>query len=424
MEESKFSKLTLYWQFAIILILGWTAYEVPLSFSFKYLVSNFHIACDLIISTIFIVDILISKSLSAKQRNSESIGEQSFKYTKSHKFFDFIAVIPFDLIAGVTGFNNLGILQLLRLFKIKKIVQIFIHNEVYKKIIDKIKVFSFIILVIIVLHWISCLWLEFTFDAEKSHLSNYINSIYWVITTLSTVGFGDISPQTDHAKLFTMIIMILGVAFYGITIGFISSILLRHNKHQEESTERLHDLLLYMEHYKIPWETQNQVDVFYRHIMKNRMSVDDEKIINELPEHLQYELKIYKQMNLVSKVKIFADCNQSILKEVSKKLKVHTFEPGNLIIKEGVIGSSLYFVSFGVVSVYSKDKVISILGDGDFFGEIAIIKKVTRTANVKAITFCELYSLEKDDFVELVSKHPELKVSFENYCKSREKSLT
>jgi hypothetical protein len=61
--------------------------------------------------------------------------------------------------------------------------------------------------------------------ADSPVSTAYIASIYWSLTVLTTMGFGDITPRTDLERILTMLWMIVGVGFYSFTIGSLSSIL-------------------------------------------------------------------------------------------------------------------------------------------------------------------------------------------------------
>ena len=64
---------------------------------------------------------------------------------------------------------------------------------------------------------------------EDDGLHLYLVSIYWAISTISTVGYGDIHPYNVTEKLFTLVWMVIGVAFYSYTVSTLSTIMLGSN---------------------------------------------------------------------------------------------------------------------------------------------------------------------------------------------------
>ncbi|XP_069493425.1 potassium/sodium hyperpolarization-activated cyclic nucleotide-gated channel 2-like [Ambystoma mexicanum] len=84
------------------------------------------------------------------------------------------------------------------------------------------------------------------------------------------------------------------------------------------------------------------------------------------------------------------------------------FQAGDVIFLEGSFGNKMYFIEYGEVMVqtaFFQKKLV----DGDYFGEIALLKSVARTATVTAITLCNLFSLCTERFEEVCEAYPEMK---------------
>jgi CRP-like cAMP-binding protein len=80
--------------------------------------------------------------------------------------------------------------------------------------------------------------------------------------------------------------------------------------------------------------------------------------------------------------------------------------PGEMIIREGDQGDRFYVIAEGEVIVSTDNDKIRAQRAGDYFGEVALLKRIPRTATVTARTSVELYALERDRFIEAVTGHP------------------
>jgi CRP/FNR family cyclic AMP-dependent transcriptional regulator len=103
------------------------------------------------------------------------------------------------------------------------------------------------------------------------------------------------------------------------------------------------------------------------------------------------------------------------------------FEAGRVIFKEGEPGDTMYIIQKGRVKITKKvddvDKILMVLGKGDFFGEMAIIRQTPRTAAATAIDNCELLTFNRTGFVSMISKNTNIAVNIiEKLCLRIEKA--
>jgi len=95
------------------------------------------------------------------------------------------------------------------------------------------------------------------------------------------------------------------------------------------------------------------------------------------------------------------------------QMHVQTAAPGTVIFEQGSTGSTLYIIAAGMVRIEiafsNKSKnIVSTLGAGDYFGEMALLADVDRSATVIAHTECQLLELRRSALQPIFAKHPEL----------------
>ncbi|MDG5491725.1 ion transporter [Psychroserpens sp. SPM9] len=162
---------------------------------------------------------------------------------------DFLSTIPMYLsfiFAGSHALVTLRALRLLRVFRILKLARYLgASNQLKDSIIAsrvKIAVFLFAVLVTSVIFGT----IMYLVEGEENGFTNIPKSVYWCIVTLTTVGFGDIAPQTPLGQFITSIIMILGYGIIAVPTGIVSAEYVRSsNKKDKElaegkTTEQLH----------------------------------------------------------------------------------------------------------------------------------------------------------------------------------------
>ena len=106
-------------------------------------------------------------------------------------------------------------------------------------------------------------------------------------------------------------------------------------------------------------------------------------------------------------VPFFSNAEPEFVSSVVTKLRYEVFQPGDIIIKEGTIGTKMYFIQEGIVDiVMSNGEVATSLSDGSYFGEICLLTNARRVASVRSETYCNLYSLSVNQFNAVLDMYP------------------
>ena len=371
---------------------------------------------DLIISLVFCLEIFFIKKMTGKNKFKD------LKQTSFDKAKDIIALLPLSSLGFFFGIPAYDLLQIVRIIKITKLRKVLKLTDSLVSLTNYFRMISIILSTFFAFHLIACFWLEFTMDETLSPTSNYLRSMYWVITTLTTVGYGDITPSTDVTRIFTMLIMLLGVAFYGVIIGIVSRLISIRDQHKREASERIQRMLMLMQHYKIPWKLQEEVHSYYKQSIGEKFALNDKELLIDLPDSLQKEIKNHMKIKIIKDLKIFQQASEASLKTISHYLKTIFYSPGDKIIKKGETGEELFIIAHGTVRVLDKkQKTLAFINEGSCFGEMALLQDTVRTATVEAVTFCDLYKLSKDEFQKVINLHPEIMETFEQIVKTYKK---
>ena len=139
---------------------------------------------------------------------------------------DFLALIPTYLsvlLPGAEVFSVIRVLRVLRVFRVLKLIQFMGEaNQLLKALVDsrrKIFVFLFFIMTLVVILGSTM----YIIEGKTSGFDNIPRSIYWAIVTLTTVGYGDITPSTSLGQAIAAMIMILGYSIIAVPTGIVTS---------------------------------------------------------------------------------------------------------------------------------------------------------------------------------------------------------
>lgn len=224
------------WNSIYIIAVVFSALEIPLRYIFNYQPPLWLKVTDLILVIFFISDIYIRFHSAYYQYGK--IVDQKKKirkhYLKNGFLLDFLAAFPTDVffyfVFGGIGSGSFlyTFLKAFRIFRIIRVVRIFSLYKRQSNLLEipiSVSIMKYTVTSLVITHYIACGWIISGEITDKSDLiTTYNKAIYWSITTLTTVGYGDISPSTNFGRTYTMLVMILGVGMYAFIIGNISNI--------------------------------------------------------------------------------------------------------------------------------------------------------------------------------------------------------
>jgi len=157
-------------------------------------------------------------------------------------------------------------------------------------------------------------------------------------------------------------------------------------------------------------------------------SIIDKEVFTDLEDDLDLTSQEFDKIpeldlgltpdKLVLSVPFLSYLDSAHLQKIVGLLKTRLALPDELIIKKGMQGQAMYFISSGAVEVELDPKPV-LLGTNDFFGEIALIRAIPRVANVRALGFCELLVLYVKDFQTMLDSEPDLRKTIEQIAEDR-----
>lgn len=330
---------------------------------------------------------------------------------------DLMATLPFGRVLGIPVAN------LIRLVKLACIVStlsgwrrsMVVHPTVMRLV-------SFIVWLSLLAHWLACGWIRLDGPtAELGTSSIYLSALYWCVTTLTTVGYGDVTPTTVNQTMYTMVVMLLGVGVYGFVIGNVANLLTKMDMARAQYVATIERVTGFLRYRLVPAPLQREIYAYYKYLWENRMGYDESLVLDELPPSLRAELSLVLTRDLIQKVDFLRGASPELIQDLCVKLRPVVFTPGDVVVRAGEVGNHVYFISRGTVEVISPDgeTVFRTLSDGDFFGELALLHTDVRTATVKAVGYCDFYVLDKETFSATVDRYPEFAESIREISQAR-----
>ncbi|MEN6663345.1 MAG: cyclic nucleotide-binding domain-containing protein [Phycisphaerae bacterium] len=345
---------------------------------------------------------------------------------------DVIAAVPMLALAGdgpvVGGMRAAAILGALRLLKLLKVRRALggVSGSLYvNPAIMRLTVFAFWFTLIC--HFMALGWVLIgAAESGRGPVDTYIRSLYWCLTTVATIGYGDYVPDRNSNVqiIYTMVVQVLGVGMYGYIIGSISGLIANLDVAKAKFLKKVEAVDDYMRVHRVPPTLRQRVRDYYAYLWQTRRGGGSSDALAELPHTLQQDISLFINRQILHKAALFRGADELFIREVVGMLKPMIFLPGDYIIRQGAHSDCMYFMDEGEVEVLVDADRVAVLGAGSPFGESALVQEANRNASVRALTYCHVYQLSKKDFSDLCLKHPEFDAQIRQVAQSRSRLKT
>ncbi len=371
---------------------------------------------------IFSLDVLVNFNSTVKIEHTVSTDRRIIAkhYIKSWFVIDFITAFPLDVATlaifgapeeGSKGMFLLLALQIITLIKLLKVKKITKELRDYLRMNPAMmRLLTFAFWFSQAVHYIALGWIMIgAVEISRSSVDQYIRALYWAITTVATIGYGDYCPNhDDNAQIiFTMVVQIFGVGMYGYIIGNVSGLIANLDVARANFLKKIEEVTAYLKTKKIPEELQDKILNYYYYLWDKKKNISDQNPLADLPSSLNLEVMLYLNRDMLRKVQLFKNAQEVFVREAIQMLTPLIYMPDDYIIRQGEYGDCMYFLSSGEVEVIVDDQRVATLGPGSTFGETALLVGEKRNASIFTRTYCEVFRLAKSDFDHLRSRFPE-----------------
>ena len=194
----------------------------------------------------------------------------------------------------------------------------------------------------------------------------------------------------------------------GFVLGNVANLLANADSQRTQHLARVERATLFLRGRGVPRELRERVHDYYDYLWESRMDADDQ-VLDDLPPPLRTEIAMVLARPILDRVPFLRGASEAFLRAVVRHLKPSVFTPGEIVLRRGDVGHRMYFIRRGEVEVLAADGVtrVATLGDGDYFGEMALLTREPRSASIRALDYCDFYTLDREHFADVLATFPE-----------------
>ncbi|XP_038668112.1 potassium voltage-gated channel subfamily H member 1a isoform X2 [Scyliorhinus canicula] len=235
-------------------------------------------------------------------------------------------------------------------------------------------------------------------EGGPSKDSVYIASLYFTMTSLTSIGFGNIAPTTDGEKIFAVAMMMIGSLLYATIFGNVTTIFQQMYANSNRYHEMLNCVRDFLKLYQVPKGLSERVMDYIVSTWSMSKGIDTEKVLEICPKDMRADICVHLNRKVFKEHPAFRLASDGCLRALAIEFQTTHSAPGDLIYHAGESVDNLCFVVSGSLEVIQDEEVVAILGKGDVFGDVFWKENTLAQScvNVRALTYCDLHVIKRD----------------------------
>ncbi|XP_065799245.1 potassium voltage-gated channel subfamily H member 8 [Muntiacus reevesi] len=440
-----FSTFKAGWDWLILLATFYVAVTVPYNVCFigndDLSTTRSTTVSDIAVEILFIIDIILNFRTTYVSKSGQVIFEARsicIHYVTTWFIIDLIAALPFDLLYAfnVTVVSLVHLLKTVRLLRLLRLLQKLDRYSQHSTIVLTLLMSMFALLA----HWMACIWYvigkmerednsllkwevgwlhELGKRLESPYYGNntlggpsirsaYIAALYFTLSSLTSVGFGNVSANTDAEKIFSICTMLIGALMHALVFGNVTAIIQRMYSRWSLYHTRTKDLKDFIRVHHLPQQLKQRMLEYFQTTWSVNNGIDSNELLKDFPDELRSDITMHLNKEILQ-LSLFECASRGCLRSLSLHIKTSFCAPGEYLLRQGDALQAIYFVCSGSMEVLKDSMVLAILGKGDLIGaNLSIKDQVIKTnADVKALTYCDLQCIILKGLFEVLDLYPE-----------------
>uniref|UniRef100_A0A3B3CLP5 Potassium voltage-gated channel, subfamily H (eag-related), member 3 n=1 Tax=Oryzias melastigma TaxID=30732 RepID=A0A3B3CLP5_ORYME len=334
---------------------------------------------DILVEILFILDILLNFRTTFVSMSGQVVYDARsicVHYATTWLFVDLIAALPFDLLY----YFGVHLLKTVRLLRLLRLLQKLERYSQYSAVVLTLLMSMFALLA----HWMACVWYfigrreiespgswdigwlhELILGGGPSMRSSYVTSLYFALSSLTSVGFGNVSANTDSEKIFSICTMLIGALMHAVVFGNVTAIIQRMYSRRSLYHTRTKDLKDFIRVHRLPKALEQRMLECFQTTWSVNNGIDVNELLKDFPDELRADIAMHLNKELLQ-LPLFESASRGCLRSLSLIIKTSFCAPGEFLIRQGDALQAIYFVCSGSMEVLKDNTVLAILGESDW----------------------------------------------------------
>ncbi|CAH9144307.1 unnamed protein product [Cuscuta epithymum] len=418
------------WETFLVVLVIYTAWASPFEFGFLKKPEGPLSIIDNVVNGIYAIDIVLTFFVAYLDKTTYLLVDDrkqiAWKYGSTWLAFDVISTIPSELAKKIMPkpLRSYGLFNILRLWRLRRVGALFSRLEKDRKInYFWVRCAKLICVTLFAVHCAGCsyyllaadyrdpkmTWIGASMEdfLHKSLWIRYITSIYWSITTLTSVGYGDLHAVNTQEMIFDICYMLFNLGLTSYLIGNMTNLVVHGTSKTRQFRDTIQAASSFAQRNHLPVRLQDQM---LAHLcLKFRTDsegIQQQETLESLPKAIRSSISNFLFYSMVDKAYLFHGVSNDLLFQLVSEMKPEYFPPKEDVILQNEAPTDFYILVTGAVDLLVlKNGTEQVAGEakaGDLCGEIGVLCYRPQIFTVRTKRLSQLLRMNRTTFLNII----------------------
>ncbi|OEL30827.1 Potassium channel AKT1 [Dichanthelium oligosanthes] len=410
------------WETFLIILVIYSAWVSPFEFGFIRNPTGGIAIVDNVVNAFFAADIFLTFFVAYLDRMTYLLEDDpkriAWRYTTTWFVLDVASTIPTELARKILPPNlrSYGFFNMLRLWRLRRVSSLFARLEKDRHFnYFWVRCAKLICVTLFAVHCSACFYYLLADrypDPSDTWIGNsmpdfhhrslwirYVISVYWSITTLTTVGYGDLHAENTREMIFNIFYMLFNLGLTAYLIGNMTNLVVHGTSRTRKYRDTIQAATSFALRNQLPSRLQDQmISHLSLKFRTDSEGLQQQETLDALPKAIRSSISQYLFFNLVQKVYLFEGVSNDLIFQLVSEMKAEYFPPREDVILQNEAPTDFYILVTG-------SAVAGVAKSGDVVGEIGVLCYRPQLFTVRTKSLCQLLRMNRTAFLSIVQSN-------------------